>query len=299
MTALLYTTRRIGRHVRWLRTQGWRRLVEEDRLDPVERLRAAAARHRWRRAHGVMPGQAVAVYVVGLQRSGTNMLLRGFAADPSVEVRGENDRRVFHRFRLRSAEVLVSTVLASRHRFVVVKPLCDTHRVDELLALPGPVPGRAVWLWRDVDDRARSEVAKFGTSNVDALRAVADGTIGDGWQGQRLSPAARELVASFDYAGMTPHTGAALFWYLRNSLFFELGLDARPDVRLLSYDALVADPAGSMRALCEFLGMPVHNGHFAHIAARTPVRRPLEIDPRVRELCDALTARLAHGARHG
>jgi hypothetical protein len=186
--------------------------------------------------------------------------------------------------------VLVATVSASRHRFVVVKPLCDTHRVDDLLALAGAVPGRAVWLWRDVDDRARSEVAKFGPSNVDALRAIAAGTIGDGWQGQRLDPA---LLDGFDLARMTPHTGAALFWYLRNSLYFTLGLDRRPDVHLLAYDDLVRAPGPTMRALCDFLGMPFHDRLVAHVESRTPRRRPLEIDPRVRDLCDGLTGRLA------
>jgi hypothetical protein len=296
VTALLYTSRRIRRHARWLRTQGWRRLVEEDRLDPAARVREAFARYRWRRAHAVAPGQAVPVYVVGLQRSGTNMLLRGFATDPSVEVRGENDSRVFHRFRLRADATLVSTVLASRHRFVLVKPLCDTHRVDDLLALPGPVPGRAVWLWRDVEDRARSEVAKFGPSNLDALRAIAAGTIGDGWQGQRLSASARSLIGDFDLGSMSPHTGAALFWYVRNELFFRLGLDRRSDVLLLSYDDLVAAPEKAMRGLCDLLGMPFHEGLCAHISVRAPQRRPLDLDPRVRALCDELTGRLT---RHG
>ena len=132
------------------------------------------------------------------------MLTRGLDADPSVEVRNENDRAVFHRFRLRPDPVLTAAIRRSRHRFVLVKPLCDTHRVDELLGLAGVAPGRALWAYRDVDDRARSEVAKFGDANLRALRAIADGTIGDRWQGQRLDPSVRELIAGFDHDRMTP-----------------------------------------------------------------------------------------------
>lgn len=294
--AVAYTARRIARHVRWARTEGLRRLIEEDRLNPVERATTAWAKHRWRRAHGVTSGQAVPVYVVGLQRSGTNMLMRGLDAAPEFEVRNENDRRVFHRFQLRSDEVLGAAIRASRHAYVIVKPLCESHRVDELLALPGVAPGRALWVWRDVDDRARSEVAKFGTSNLDALRAIAEGTIGDRWQGQRLDEASRELVRGFDYARMSPHTAAALFWYVRNGLFFRLGLDRRDDVLLCSYDALVADPEAAMRRLCGFLGHPYHPRLHAHVERRTPPRRPLDIDPRVRALCDELTGRLVSHA---
>ncbi|MDI5937070.1 hypothetical protein QLR68_02360 [Micromonospora sp. DH15] len=241
-SALAYTARRVRRHLRWARTEGVRRLIEEDRLDPVDRARTALAKWRWRRAHPGPPGRAVPVYLVGLQRSGTNMLTRGLDADPSVEVRNENDRAVFHRFRLRPDPVLGAVIRRSRHRYVLVKPLCDTHRVDELLGLAGVAPGRALWAYRDVDDRARSEVAKFGDANLRALRAIADGTIGDRWQGQRLDAPMRDLVAGFDYDRMTPHTAAALFWYVRNSLYFSLGLADRPDTLLCSYDLLVADP---------------------------------------------------------
>jgi hypothetical protein len=296
-TAAAYTARRIARHLRWVRTEGLRRLVEEDRLNPVERASTALAKRRWRRAHGVPPGQARPVYIVGLQRSGTNMLMRGFDAAPEFEVRNENDRRVFHRFQLRSDDTLRSVIGASRHAYVLVKPLCESHRVDELLALPGTAPPRAVWVWRDVDDRARSEVAKFGDSNLRALRAIAAGTIGDAWQGQRLDDEARALIREFDYDRMTPHAAAALFWYVRNRLFFRLRLDRRADALLSSYDALVDDPEAATRRLCDFLEMPYDPRLCAHVERRAPRRRPLDIDPRIRALCDGLTAQLV--AHHG
>ncbi|GGM09500.1 MULTISPECIES: hypothetical protein [Micromonospora] len=291
-SALAYTARRVARHLRWARTEGVRRLVAEDRLDPVERARTAWAKRRWRRANPVPPGQAIPVYLVGLQRSGTNMLARGLDAAPSVEVRNENDRQLFHRFQLRSDAVLVDVLRRSRHRYVLVKPLCETHRVDRLLDLPGPRAGRALWAYRDVDDRARSEVAKFGDANLRALRAVADGTIGQRWQGQRLDHATRELVANFDYDRMTPHTAAALFWYVRNSLYFRLGLVDRADVLLCSYDALLADPTGQLRRLCAFLDLPYDPALHAHVTPRPPRRSPLPIDARVRVLCADLTTRL-------
>ncbi|MGW1058094.1 hypothetical protein [Micromonospora rubida] len=291
-SAWAYTARRVVRHLRWARTEGVRRLVEEDRLDPVQQAGTALAKWRWRRAHPQPPGRAVPVYLVGLQRSGTNMLARGLDVAPSFEVRNENDRRVFHRFRLRSDAVLADVVRRSRHRHVLVKPLCDTHRVDELLGLAGLRPGRALWAYRDVDDRARSEVAKFGDANLRALRAIADGTIGDRWQGQRLDGPARELIAGFDYDRMTPHTAAALFWYVRNSLFFTLGLADRDDTLLCSYDALVAAPAAYTRRLCAFLDLPYDPALHGHIGPRGPRRPRLELDGRVRALCTELAGRL-------
>lgn len=292
-----YTARRVVRHVHWARTEGVRRLIEEDQLNPVPRARTAIAKARWRSANPVSPGTATPVYIVGLQRSGTNMLLRGFDAAPEVEVRGENDRTVFDRFRLRGDEVLTRTVRASRHRLVLVKPLCDSQRVDELLALPGLAPGRAVWLWRDAHDRARSEVSKFGDSNLAALRAIAAGGDTGMWQSDRLGDQARELVRSFDVETMSPDTAAVVFWAVRNTLFFDLGLDRRDDVLLLCYDDLVRDPQAVMRRLCHFLDFPYRSELCAHIDARASHgRRPLTIDPAVDALADEVTARLvAHG----
>jgi hypothetical protein len=293
VSPLAYTAKRIARHVQWARTEGLGRLVEEDRLDPRERAATALGKWRWRHAFGGAAGQALPVFVVGLQRSGTNMLLRGLQAAPEVEVRNENDRAVFSRFRLRSDEVLVEALCASRHQVVLVKPLCDSHRVGELLGLAGSRPGKAVWAYRDVDDRARSEVSKFGDSNLKALQRIATGTADADWQAGGLSAEAVELVRSFDCARMSADTAAALFWCLRNGLYFDLGLDSRPDVMLSSYESLVADPEDSMEALCDFIGLRSRPEFFAHVERRSSHhRRPLDIDPRVRKLCDHMTERL-------
>jgi hypothetical protein len=175
---------------------------------------------------------------------------------------------------------------------VLIKPICDSHRVDELLALPTGMPGRALWMWRDVDDRARSEVAKFGPANLTALRAIADGTIGDRWQGQRLAPETVALIRSFDLAAMDPHTGAALFWFVRNDLYFRLGLSERDDVLLVAYQDMVDAPEAAARRVCTFLDLP-YRPEFAADVAAVPSKGPLPIDARVRELCDELTVRLA------
>lgn len=294
---LPYYLGKIRRHVHWARTEGIGRLVEEDRLDPRERIGTAVRKARWRRAHGVPAGAARPVFVVGLQRSGTNMLMRGIDQAPEVDVCNENDRRAFSRFRLRPDETLVSVVRASRHRIVLVKPLCESHRVDQLLALSGLADGRAVWVVRDPEDRARSEVSKFGESNLQALRQVAAGHGESIWQGQRLPQGSVDLVRSFDLESMSPHTAAVLFWVVRNQLWFDLGLDRRPDVLLVSYDRFVADPHGQMRRLCAFLDLPYRPVLCDHVTPRTSHgSAELPIDPDVRRLARGLMARLDEAA---
>jgi hypothetical protein len=234
------------------------------------------------------------VYLEGLQRSGTNMLARGLDTAPEFEVRNENDRAAFHLFQLRSDEVVQRIVLDSRHRYVLFKPLCDSHRVDHLLDdVSTPSPGRAIWAYRDVDGRVRSAVSKFGRNNLLVLGDIAAGR-GDGmWQAQRLSAETLAVLSSFDYRTMTPESAAALMWWMRNGLYFELGLERRNDVMLASYQDLLRDPPGAMGSLCSFLDLTYRPGLVAHL--RSPSaggRPPLDLDPRVRVLCDQLAARL-------
>ena len=97
---------------------------------------------------------------------------------------------------------------------------------------------------------------------------------------------------------MSPATAAALFWYIRNGLVFDLGLDRRPDVALVSYDALVADPEPRMRELCDILDLDWSPALAAHVRVRSsPGTARLDIDRRVRERCGDLYVRLDEAAR--
>ena len=284
---------RTRRHWDWARSGGVGRLIEEDGLDPFARLTTAIAKRRWRRRHGVERGTARAVFVVGVQRSGTNMLVRGLEAAPEVEVHNENDRRAFARFLLRDDAVIAHLVATSRHEVVLFKPLCDSHRVVDLLeGLGTPVPPLAIWAYRGVDGRVGSAVTKFGDVNLRVVRDIAAGRGGDRWQGQRVSGATSDRLAQVDWDRATPATGAAAFWYLRNVLFFELGLDRRPDVWLASYESTVIAPQQSVRELCSFLGFRFHPRLAAHVDGRAAAPRRDDIDPVVRAWCDELQDRL-------
>ncbi len=289
---------RVGRHIHWARNQGVGRLIEEDQLNPFERIPIAMHKARWRRSHDVAPN-AVPVFVVGVQRSGTNMLVRGLEHAPEFEVRNENDDAAFDRFLLRPDPVIKHLVEESGHRYVLFKPLCDSHRVAQILdELGTPSAGRAIWAYRDVNGRVRSAVQKFGAANLDALRRIAAGDGAAMWQAGGLGPEQLALIRRFDLDEMSPESAAALFWFLRNSLFFDLGLDRRPDVVLASYSGMVEEPERAMRALCSALELLYQPKLIAHVDSRS--RRsapPLDLEPEIEALCDDLEARLDQAYR--
>jgi hypothetical protein len=290
----LRTLRRVQRHWQWGRQEGFGRLIEEDQLDPRARLASALRRREWRRNHPIAPGTTTPVFLVGLQRSGTNMVARALEANPAFEIRNENDRAAFDRFRLRPLPVIRDLVVRSRQRFLVLQPLIDSHRVDELLDDLGTTSsGRALWTYRCVDGRVRSALSKFGDQNLQVVRAISAGRAGGLWQAQRLSEDARNLIQGIDLDRLTSETAAAAIWYVRNSLYFELGLDKRDDCLLVSYDRLLDDPEREVHRICDFLGAEFLPAMTAGIARRPPtLGRELAIDPAVRQSCQHLESRL-------
>jgi hypothetical protein len=293
-TPMRYTAGRVRRHLHWARTQGLGRLVEEDDLNPLTRAARQLAKWRWRRAHGSSPGAAGAVLVLGLQRSGTNMVVRGLERAPEFEVYNENHPAAFDRFRLRPVDEVRRLVERSRHPYVLLKPLCDSHRAVELLDVlrTGSAP-RALWVYRSAEGRARSAVAKFGDQNLQVLRELAAGRGRDRWQAQGLSRDSLALIEHLDWSTVDAVSAAALFWYVRNRLYFELGLDRRNEVLLVSYDAMVADPPAEMRRMCGFLDFPYRPRLIAGIGARSPVAAPaVAIHPGIAARCAELADRL-------
>lgn len=285
---------KVERNLRWGRTHGWANLIEEHDVDPRVRIPRAARRARWLLRDRVPAGSARAVFLVGAQRSGTNMIAHGLDQAPEFSVYNEGNGRAFRNYQLREQVVIDDLVARSRRPFVLFKPLCDTDRTARLLdETRSESPPRAVWAFRDVDGRIRSHVLKFGASNVDAFRAFVDGSDTTSWQVRSLSEESAELVRSLDVARMSSETGSALFWYVRNKMYFELGLDKRTDVVLADYRAFLSDPTEAMGRLCAFIGFPYRPELVAHVQPQPQtLRKPVDIDPRVRSLCDELDEQL-------
>jgi hypothetical protein len=280
---------RASSHVSRGRRQGLRRLLEED----AERVEIALRKARWRLTHDCRPA-AVPVFVVGLQRSGTTMLLDALERSAVTEVHNESgDSAAFAHFALRDDAVVRELVVRSRSRAVVFKPLFDSHRVLELLDdLGTPTRGRAVWIYRAMEGRVRSSMAKWPDNARRVLGAIADGRT-DLWQARGLSAERLRLVRELGGGGLSQESASALLWYLRNSLVFDLGLPSRPDVAIIAYEDLLRDPERRLRSLCAFIGIPYDRRMARGISERPPATAGvLAIDPEIARRCEELRERL-------
>ena len=291
----------LRRHVRWAREEGLGKVIEEDQLNVLDRAPIALRKLWWRSTHGVEAGLSVPVFLVGVQRSGTNMVVRGLERSAEVAVHNENDRRVFRRYELRDLETVRRVVHDSRARYTLFKPLCDSHRTAELLDdLGTTMPPRAIWAYRGMEGRVRSSLSKFRDHNLTVMADIAAGRALERWQAQGVRPDTMELIRSFDWSRMTPASASALFWYVRNHLLFDLALTDRSDVVVISYRDLVKDPRHAIEPVLNLLGLRYSDELIAHIDRRESSgapKPPLEIDPRIRAICSALEDRLDAVAR--
>ena len=71
---------------------------------------------------------------------------------------------------------------------------------------------------------------------------------------------------------ISPASGAALFWYVRNSLYFEMSLDEDPNTMLVSYDRFLAEPGSVARSMCSFLGLEFGPHLIAHVRPHRSAR---------------------------
>lgn len=272
-----------------------------DRL-PVEKLRARSRRvvkHLALRISPAEPADRRLLHVIGCQRSGTTMLTELLDRDRRIRVFGELGELfddVPRHHRLRDPDFVRRRLERSGAALNVVKPLVESHRCSELLELQdGSV---ALWMFRHYRDVAASNLRRFGIRNgVDNLRPIVEQR--DDWRNAGLSDETRALVASLFDEDMAAMDAAALFWYCRNTLWFEQELAADERVRTCQYEQLVTDPSAMTEALYRWVGLPrpaTDTTDFVH-AGSVGKGRDGQIGADVRRVCDIMWDRLVAGDR--
>ena len=232
------------------------------------------------------------LFVAGIQRSGTNMVMDMLERSRATEVFHERDARAFENYELRDRATVQRLVDESPARFVVFKALCECQDIRDLLnAFPR---SQSLWVYRNYEDVVSSHVRKWsGMPNSIAEIAGSD-TATAGWRGRGMSASTRAFVKRCQHPDLSNASACALFWYFRNVLFFEQDLDADPRVKLIQYEQLATRPRDSAIALFDFVELPAERSAYGFVASRSvgDRRETLDIDPVIREACEALQTRL-------
>jgi hypothetical protein len=229
------------------------------------------------------------VFVAGHQRSGTNMLMDILERSYETEVYHERDSRAFDNYRMRELPVIRDLQRASQSPYFILKALCELQDLPELMAaFP---PAYTLWLVRDYRDVVNSAVRSF-PDFARYARLLADDPEAAGWRGQGMSRETRSIVRSVVHPEITETSAAALQWYVRNTLFFERGLDRDPRVRVIHYENLVQNPQAEFAGIFQFLKLKYAPWMGKDIFGTSVGKhREPDIDAPIRALCEEMMTR--------
>lgn len=247
---------------------------------------------------GLMAGDRAAqvVFIMGIQRAGTSLMYWVFERDMGVKVYRETSELTsgdaLEHVRLNPLPAVKARLARDKAEMVVLKPLVESQRVHELLAaFPG---ARVVWQYRHYQDVASSNLKAFGLDNgIKDLRPFVNDDP-DNWRSQHSTAETRDIIRRHFREDMNPHDAAALFWWARSRLYFDLNLQSDPNVLLCRYEDLATDPAATMRHIYAFLGRPYPGDHIVRDVHPQSVGkgRVSRLSPAVDALCAELLARL-------
>lgn len=244
---------------------------------------------KWLR-HRLRPAtQQGTVIVAGSQRSGTNMVMNMLERHGATQVFHERDHRAYHEYIMRDLPVILALHEQCRAPYFVIKALCELHRLEELMDALSPA--RVLWVYRAWPDVVNSMVRSFGGFERH-LQRIAEDRSSAGWRGQGMTDATHAIVREVAEQGPDEQSAAALQWFYRNRLYFDLGYDRDPRVQLLSYEKLVTDPSTVLPVVCERLCLPFQPDMVGNLTpASVGKNRQPAVMGVVAQLCDTLYAR--------
>ena len=229
-------------------------------------------------------GAGESVFLLGDEHSSTSIVRLALSKHALAECVA--DRDAVSARGLPHAKRLADLVDRSRALRVVFEPLSDVQRTRALLAAVG---GRVVWICRHFEAVVHDRLADPREHRAYLYSMLHRPDLG-GLRSAGVSAEHLELVRDAYDRGLNEASCRALVWYVRNSLFFQEGLDKHPRASLYEYGALCRADAREWARLSSFLGLslppqPVHS-------PEVPRRLAATIDPGVRTRCESLWLRL-------
>lgn len=264
----------------------------------VRKIKRVYAKERKNFYQALLPREAQKriLFIVGCQRSGTTLMYRIFNKDLNAKCYGEfsvlSSQDKHTRLRLNPLDIVSKEFGKVRTPFIVLKPLVESQNLSKLLDYFDD--SKAMWMFRHYKDVAASNLARFGSENgIDDIRPIVNNELGN-WRSEHLSDGVRETITKYFSEDMSIHDAAVLFWYARNSLFFDLGLDNDQSVFMCKYQDLVMQPGLMMRCVYEYVGQPYPGDMIIDDVHAQSIKkgRAILLSPEVEALADTMMTRL-------
>lgn len=233
------------------------------------------------------------VFVVGCNRSGTNMVCATIGKSPhGMSFQESEFSLAFNAYYLRADWIIERLIRITPAPVISFGSILDSQFTDHLLArFDG---AKAIWIYRRFEDVANS-IARmtWGEHLRNLVRWVSRGELEKlGSRGKRIDHETVRLFGNLFREDLSTEAIACLYWYMRNQLYFDLNLHTDGRVLLVQYEDTVQNKEWSIHRIFDFLGLPYDPSVTEDIFATSVGKHPWPgIDPTVEEVCAALQAR--------
>jgi sulfotransferase family protein len=230
------------------------------------------------------------VFVTGVQRSGTNMLMQVLERHPAIDVYHEGDSRAFDNYEMHSKAVIQGIIQKSPFPIVTIKALLEGH--DLLSLMDYFKPAKAIWMFRHYDDVVNSSLKNWPGWRNKIEEVIKDRDRGD-WRGLGMTDETYRILKDLYSPNMDDASVNALFWMYRNQLFFDQKLDLDDRILLVSYEWLVQNVDAACSGVTRFFGASPDSEMGCKVSSSSIGKNAApEIIPGVRSACDEMLERL-------
>ena len=234
------------------------------------------------------------VFIVGCNRSGTNMVCGAIGKSPhGWDYRESAFSIAFNGYYLRQDWIIDRLIRHTPAPIISFGSILDSQFTDDLISrFEG---SRAIWIYRHYKDVANSCARmQWGPTLKDLVRWVSRGELERlGARGMRITADTVQLFGELFREDISIEDGACLYWYMRNQLYFDLNLHMDPRVLILQYEDTVFNKEDTFRWVFSFLGFPFDPASIDGIFASSVGKHSTpKIDPAIQAVCDTLQARL-------
>jgi len=271
-------------------------------LKKIKRRSALLSKHIYQ--HFAYSGHTfkTVVAIFGCQRSGTTLLLELLERDKRVRAFEEEYSAVSRidqqKIRLDPLPMVQQVIDHCHAPIIVMKPLVETQNAPEILRFF--TGSKGLWMHRHYRDVCASNLRLFGQNNgISDFKQILSGDQKN-WRSQGVPEHILETITPFNKEDISEHDAAALFWYVRNSLFYERELDRHPQMLMIRYNDLVSSPECQLQRLYRFLEVDFSEEiDFSDVHPRSIGKgRSVSLSPAIENLCKSMYTRLEETFEH-
>lgn len=228
----------------------------------------------------------IPLFIFGCPRSGTNMLIDVIGKHKKAEKYDEIDEEAFTEYRLKDKKAINNIIQKSNAQIIAFKPILDSQNASTILRTYKN--SKAIWIYRNYQDVVNSMIRSFPNDKF-----IEEASTKKTWKGEKISTKNQKLLKKNYKKDLEEYAKRSLLWILRNSIFYEQGLDKNKKILLINYENLVNNPKKEMEKIFKFLGVAFDNAIIKDIHNKSIKKNPFpKIDRNIKKECEDLTKNL-------